>query len=1114
MELTKQINPRQEVIPRVYAYVIPDYPKRAGWVKIGYTERDVDKRIHEQSGTIGVDTKTLWHYIARFNEGGYFTDRDFHSYLVKNGIEREKAKEWFHFGAGNEKNSERLFMDFTFQKYEDIQKSMQLNYALRSEQEEAVQRAYAYAQENPNGEFLWNAKPRFGKTLSTYELMRRMDAVNVLVVTNRPSIANSWFDDFEKFIAWQTDYVFVSESDSLRGRKPLTRDEFLVLSNQKSDIRQVNFVSLQDLKGSIYHGGGYDKLEYISGITWDLLVIDEAHEGVDTFKTDFAFDSITRKFTLHLSGTPFKAIAKGKFSEQQIYNWSYEDEQEAKENWNEEGDNPYEVLPRLNMFTYQMSNMIRDEINRGAEIDGEEMDYAFDLNEFFATNASGTFIHEEDVIKWLDALTHNEKYPFSSEALRNELKHTFWLLNRVASAKALEKLLRDHSVFGKYKVIIAAGDGKAEDDMAVNERSFSRVKAAIAKYERTITLSVGQLTTGVTIPEWTAVLMLSNMQSAALYMQAAFRSQNPHLWVENVEGQDIAYRKQNAYVFDFAPERTLIIFDEFANSLNPGTSGGGGTTSDREENIRRLLNFFPIIGEDINGVMRELDYKDVLTIPKKVKATEVVRRGFMSNLLFANISGIFSAPQVVLDTLNGLTPEAQGKQRKTKETVDTGGVAVDEDGDVKVDQGLVISTSEAMLGKKIFEKEDVKLPDKLDDIPSNDLIRQATKAIIEASSLDDKLGTAKASLGATANDISKAKRMMEERVQRDVERKVTETNIQKHRIEKEYQENVKKAASQEQKQQLDQAYQESVDSIFETMRNNLFDDTHEIIEQANQEFVAEQTKKEERKKKASIEDDVRGRLRGFARTIPSFIMAYGDENLTLKNFDTHVPAQVFKDVTGITIDQFTFLRDGGEYEEEGEVKHYKGHLFDEVVFDESIQEFLRKKSELADYFEDHEEDIFDYIPPQETNQIYTPKHVVKRMVDALEKENPGIYDDASKTFIDLYMKSGLYITEIVKKLYNSEVLKEEFPDDELRITYILENQVYGFAPSEIIYNIATNFIFGELNSDISRRNFVQIDTIPYATAGTMQALIDDTFGGKFETDTEVGSERSSVQMPE
>src|SRR5699024_3643835 len=243
-----------------------------------------------------------------------------------------------------------------------------------------------------------------------------------------------------------------------------------------------------------------------------------------------------------------------------------------------------------------------------------------------------------------------------------------------------------------------------------------------------------------------------------------------------------------------------------------------------------------------------------------------------------------------------------------------------------------------------------------------------------------------------------------------------------------------------------------------------------------------------------IEDDIRSRLRGFARTIPSFIMAYGEEDLTLANFDSYIPEHVFNEVTGITIEQFKFLRDGGEYEEEGEIKVFEGGLFDEIVFDQAIQEFLNKKEELANYFEDHKEDIFDYIPPQETNQIYTPKNVVKMMVDELENENPGIYDGSSKTFIDIYMKSGLYITEIVKKLYNSPVIMKEFPNDKDRIKHILENQVYGFAPSEIIYNIAIRFIFGNFGDEISRKNFHQVDTTPYAKEGNLQELIDEKFG--------------------
>ena len=255
----------------------------------------------------------------------------------------------------------------------------------------------------------------------------------------------------------------------------------------------------------------------------------------------------------------------------------------------------------------------------------------------------------------------------------------------------------------------------------------------------------------------------------------------------------------------------------------------------------------------------------------------------------------------------------------------------------------------------------------------------------------------------------------------------------------------------------------------------------------------EQEKKKKNKEKTAVEEDVRGRLRGFSRTIPSFIMAYGDSSLTLTNFDFYTPEEVFLEVTGITIDQFKFLRDGGEYEENNETYHFAGKLFDEVVFNESVQEFLRKKEELSDYFKDNEEDIFDYIPPQKTNQIFTPKDVVKMMVDELEKENPGIYDDSSKTFADLYMKSGLYITEIVKRLYNSPIIQSEFQNDEERIKHILEKQVYGFAPNEIIYNIAINFIFGNFDKRISRKNFIMEDTIPYAKRGILQDLIDLSF---------------------
>jgi len=226
-------------------------------------------------------------------------------------------------------------------------------------------------------------------------------------------------------------------------------------------------------------------------------------------------------------------------------------------------------------------------------------------------------------------------------------------------------------------------------------------------------------------------------------------------------------------------------------------------------------------------------------------------------------------------------------------------------------------------------------------------------------------------------------------------------------------------------------------------------------------------------------------------------MAYGDDGLTLANFDEYTEDEVFLEVTGISEDDFRFLRDGGDRlnPETGEIEHWEGHLFDETVFNDSIKEFLRKKTELANYFdESHTEDIFDYIPPQKTNQIFTPKRVVRMMVDELEKQNPGCFDDPTKTFADLYMKSGLYITEIVKRLYNSSAMKKVILDDGERIRHILRKQVYGMAPTRIISLIATNYILGfDESLKKETHNFVEADAAEAAKNGTLQELVDKCF---------------------
>lgn len=250
-------------------------------------------------------------------------------------------------------------------------------------------------------------------------------------------------------------------------------------------------------------------------------------------------------------------------------------------------------------------------------------------------------------------------------------------------------------------------------------------------------------------------------------------------------------------------------------------------------------------------------------------------------------------------------------------------------------------------------------------------------------------------------------------------------------------------------------------------------------------------------KKQSIEEDIRAHLRGFSRTIPSFLMAYGTKEICLANFDSIIPDDVFKNVTSISIEEFRFLRDGGSYtnKETGEMEYYEGHLFDEVVFNDSIQEFLNKKRRLANYFnESNDEDIFDYIPPQRTNQIFTPKKVVKEMVDLLEQENPGCFDDDTKTFADLYMKSGLYIAEIVKRLFNSEKMKTLYPNENERLNHIFEKQVYGLAPTEIIYRICLSFILGfDEEVSIHKHNIKLCDTLPYAKDGTLDKKLEELF---------------------
>ncbi len=1101
------INTTKSVVPMIYAYTTPEVQRHNGWTKIGYTEQDVETRIKQQTHTADVEYNLEWKGNAVFDDGSgdVFTDKDFHAYLRKSGIEQEAGKnnEWFHVTGPV---SRGMFYDFRTDR--GILKSTQIvvPYKLREEQKEAVNMTVEYQKTHENGEFLWNAKPRFGKTLSVYDFCKQIDAKKILIVTNRPAIANSWYSDYIKFFGRESGYFFVSNVDGIKDKpyviqyEEYARDEKKRQSDGIVKMGLIDFVSLQDLKGSIYFGEHqHDKLKEISTIHWDVLVIDEAHEGVDTYKTDVAFERIKRNFTLHLSGTPFKALANSKFPDNAIYNWTYADEQNKKHSWDSssEEENPYATLPQLNLYTYQMSEIVRDELEQGIEIQGETEEYAFDLNEFFATT-NGKFNHDLSVDKFLDALTLQKKFPFSTPELRAELNHTFWLLDRVESVKALARKLKDHPIFKDYEVVVAAGDGRTDDDEETM-KSYDKVVKAIAEHEKTITLSVGQLTTGITIPEWTAVLMLSNVKSPSLYMQAAFRAQNPCLFKKGSGFK----RKENSYVFDFDPARTLIIFEEFANDLSANTAAGRGDVEARKENIRELLNFFPVIGEDEEGELIELDAEKVLTIPRKIRSVEVVRRGFMSNFLFQNISNVFSAPKEVIDIITSFEAVSEAKPKVNLSEEVKKDLSLDENGEVAIADEIIIGLTADLFGDKIYDVA-TAIHDTIvavENAPnSKEKMNDRLKEYVKQTIVKDIVETTQNNYGSDMK--ASDKRQIESRLNNEadklVDKAVANYTIEKNIIEQERTEALQaRHESGKTTQEINDEFDAKQEAVTDKFKADLSAVVDEFTKTSETETVKTVATKINEREKDTIEDGIRDHLRGFSRTIPSFLMAYGDNTVTLATFDTVIPDNVFKEVTSITLDQFRFLRDGGKYTDEttGEERMFAGQLFDSVVFDDSVKEFLALKKKLADYFDEQSvEDIFDYIPPQKTNQIFTPKTIVKKMVDMLEAENPGCFDMPDKTFIDLYMKSGLYITEIVKRLYQSEELKRLFPDKNDRLKHIFEKQVYGLAPTEIIYKIATSYILGfDEEVKIQNHNFRQVDALPYAKEGTLKQKLDEIF---------------------
>ena len=1067
----------------IYVYKHLDVVSHRGWLKVGETSRSritgtgKNVRITEQNSAANIAYEVLYTTNAVTNSGIIFSDKDIHKLLESQDIEREettnpgtnKVSEWF-------KTDLQTIID-TIERYKleaiENEEGILKDFTLRKEQREAVEKTKEYyenAQNDINVEpdFLWNAKPRFGKTLTAYCFAAEIKAQKVLIVTNRPAIADSWFTDFKKFDFKNENqedgkhrWIFTS-SEPVKNRLGNPRDIFTreeQLSNNDLLAKPfVHFISLQDIKGQGIDGFK-DRNRWIFDIgadspnhQWDIVIIDESHEAVDTEKAFRVLKNVHHKFALHLSGTPFKALASNKFNGNQIYNWSYTDEQEAKQNWViADGENPYAELPQMNIFTYQLSRALEvtaeDARNEGSE-------YAFDLGEFFRAvkveDENGKkvdrFAYEDKVKLFIRNLRdENFEYPFSSSEYRENIRHTFWLLPGIKACNLMKEILLADEYFSqnydKKDIIVAAGNG---DEDAITKTALEEVRLRIngannSKHPletRTITLSCGQLTTGVTIPAWTAVLMLNNCKSPALYMQTAFRVQNP--FSITTSGGEVSM-KTNCFVFDFAPDRILQTLAEMADSGVSDTP-----TRTREEKVKILTNFLPVIAEDDEGKMKYLNANEILTIPLKLITEEVISRGFMSNRLFDNISGIFGCPQSIKDIISKMDEAKDNGKVNTKnkpKITNKSRIWIDADKKIHINEDIVVATTNGLLGDKKYVEISSEEGKEVADIMA-EAISQAKANGYENSAI---------------NEVAKT-----------LKKKLPELVVK---------------LPEPEPQKGEEGYFDKEDLDEKPASNEKTD-----------------------------EEKVRDRLRGFARTIPTFLIAYGSADTKLNNFGDNIPDDIFLELTNITKDEFRQLRDGMDYEftdeKTGETKtaHFNG-LFNEVVFNSSVAEFAKKRVELAAYYNtDSKEDIFEYIPPQANNQIFTPKRVVKMMIDVLEKNDPEIFANAENTFIDLYMKSGMYITEIVRRIFAKT--HKQYDSDLACVKHILEHQVYGLAPSPILDAITKNYIFGfdELN-EISTDNFQQLDATPFAKEGTLEAKLNELFteGGNMKFTAVVGN---------
>lgn len=576
-------------------------------------------RIDQYTRTAGIEYELLYTEVTLYFGGGTiksFNDKAVHDVLLRSGIKRRKASnwgsEWFETDLPTVINAIKAVKEGRNSLLATEITEGQNPIIFRPEQREAIEKTKK--QFIKGNRMLWNAKMRFGKTLSALQVVKDMEYRRTLILTHRPVVDDGWYDDFKKIFYDRTDFQYGSKN---RGESYPT----LETGAKSEKLHYIYFASMQDLRGSETVGGKFDKNNEVFSTDWNLIIIDEAHEGTQTQLGQSVINELTKTGTkvLLLSGTPFNLFDD--YNEEELYTWDYVMEQKAKAQWDLEhfGDpNPYAGLPKMNIFTYDLGKLLTDYIDE---------DVAFNFREFFRVNDSGEFVHSKDVAAFLDLLCKKDiesAYPFSNEVYRNIFRHTLWMVPGVKSALALQRMLETHPVFQHFTIVNVAGEGDPTEQE--NAEALALLRSKIGNdpdQSLTITLSCGRLTTGVSVKEWTAVFMLSGSfnTAAAGYMQTIFRVQTP----ATINGRV----KEQCYVFDFAPDRTLKVLAEAAKI----STKAGKTSGDDRRAMGEFLNFCPVIGMD-GSKMRNYDVDTMLQQLKKVYIERVVNHGFEDGYLY------------------------------------------------------------------------------------------------------------------------------------------------------------------------------------------------------------------------------------------------------------------------------------------------------------------------------------------------------------------------------------------------------------------------------------------------------------------------------------------------